>query len=338
MPNDESCINKISNLKYIFYNRSYLAFIILIPFTYNTVNEIDDASAEICGVVDCSYWGGRVAYNELKSDIANRQYDDRVCGGYLCIELGLTKAEWLANSLNSDNSECGDRLCKYYPGGYAQFQIDQARNLERNKQFWRDAELRCGKDSYNYDGTCNSGPVSDTLQPGTGDTEPTNGGSTGTVSSTTGGKSSPTPVMGGCLIATAALGTEMERDVQNLREIRQRMYDGTGGKLMTGINAGYYSFSPYMADIQRQNPAVNHAVQNLISPMLWSFSLINPAGVQNDEYLMAQLGLVFILNIGMYVGIPASVLMTACRYVAIFALMRRYAKKSIINPLVRGVS
>jgi hypothetical protein len=62
---------------------------------------------------------------------------------------------------------------------------------------------------------------------------------------------------GGCLIATAAYGSEMAPQVQFLREIRDGkvMTTQSGTAFMTGFNQFYYSFSPAVADYERENPA-----------------------------------------------------------------------------------
>ena len=78
---------------------------------------------------------------------------------------------------------------------------------------------------------------------------------------------------GGCLIATAAYGSEMAPQVQLLREIRdnQLMNTESGSAFMTGFNELYYSFSPTIADMQRENPMFKEAVKLGLTPML-SFS------------------------------------------------------------------
>ena len=70
---------------------------------------------------------------------------------------------------------------------------------------------------------------------------------------------------GGCLIATAAYGTELAPQVQLLREIRDNtvMSTASGAAFMGGFNSLYYSFSPTIADMERDNPIFREAVRVL---------------------------------------------------------------------------
>ena len=63
---------------------------------------------------------------------------------------------------------------------------------------------------------------------------------------------------GGCLIATAAYGSEMAPQVQLLREIRdnQLMNTESGTAFMIGFNELYYTFSPTIADMEREKSNV----------------------------------------------------------------------------------
>ena len=67
---------------------------------------------------------------------------------------------------------------------------------------------------------------------------------------------------GGCLIATAAYGSEMAPQVQLLREIRdnQLMNTESGSAFMGAFNEAYYSFSPTIADMERENPIFKEAL------------------------------------------------------------------------------
>ena len=110
---------------------------------------------------------------------------------------------------------------------------------------------------------------------------------------------------GGCLIATAAYGSEMSPQVQMLREIRdnQLMNTEAGSAFMSTFNNVYYSFSPVIADMERENPMFKEAVKLSLTPMLSSLSIMENA---NSESEVLGLGLsVIALNLGMYIGLPA---------------------------------
>jgi len=82
---------------------------------------------------------------------------------------------------------------------------------------------------------------------------------------------------GGCLIATAAYGSEMAPQVQLLREIRDNKVLSTesGHSFMTGFNTFYYSFSPTIADWERESPAFKETVKLGLTPLLASLSILN---------------------------------------------------------------
>jgi len=109
---------------------------------------------------------------------------------------------------------------------------------------------------------------------------------------------------GGCLIATATYGSEMAPQVQFLREIRdnQLMNTDSGVSFMTGFNQFYYSFSPTIADMQRENPVFNEAVKIGITPLLSSLSIMSHA---ESESQVIGYGIgVILMNIGMYSVAP----------------------------------
>ena len=114
---------------------------------------------------------------------------------------------------------------------------------------------------------------------------------------------------GGCLIATAAYGSELAPQIQQLREIRdnQLLKTESGKLFMNSFNDVYYSFSPVIADYERENPIFKELVKITITPMISSLSLLS---LSNDsEITMVGLGLsVIILNIGMYFVAPAVVI------------------------------
>ena len=110
---------------------------------------------------------------------------------------------------------------------------------------------------------------------------------------------------GGCLIATAAYGSEMAPQVQLLREIRdnQLMNTESGSAFMSGFNELYYTFSPTIADMERENPMFKEIVKAGLTPMLSTLSIMENA---NSESEVLGLGLsVIALNLGMYIAAPA---------------------------------
>ena len=110
---------------------------------------------------------------------------------------------------------------------------------------------------------------------------------------------------GGCLIATAAYGSEMAPQVQLLREIRdnQLMNTEAGSAFMGAFNDIYYSFSPIIADYERENPLFKEAVKLGLTPMLSSLAIMENADSESE---VLGLGLsVIALNLGMYIAAPA---------------------------------
>jgi len=117
---------------------------------------------------------------------------------------------------------------------------------------------------------------------------------------------------GGCLIATAAYGTELAPEVQFLREIRENivMSTNSGTIFVTGFNQVYYVFSPAIADLERQNPAFQDLVRLFIFPMLSSLSIMELAEHGNDFHVVVLGSSVILLNFGLYVMVPALVAIT----------------------------
>ncbi len=113
---------------------------------------------------------------------------------------------------------------------------------------------------------------------------------------------------GGCLIATATYGTELAPQVQLLREIRDNSLLNTesGTVFMKTFNEFYYSFSPTIADWERESPVFKEVVKLAITPMITTLSLMENA---NSESEVLSIGIsVIALNLVMYLGIPAIVI------------------------------
>ena len=119
---------------------------------------------------------------------------------------------------------------------------------------------------------------------------------------------------GGCLIATAAFGSELSSQVQFLREIRDStvLQTESGTSFMAGFNQFYYSFSPAIADYERENPTFKEAVKITLTPLLTSLTLLQYADIDSESEMLGYGIGIILLNIGMYFVAPA-VLITKVR-------------------------
>ena len=114
---------------------------------------------------------------------------------------------------------------------------------------------------------------------------------------------------GGCLIATATYGSEMALEVQQLRELRDNslLQTESGTSFMKSFNDVYYSFSPYIADMERENPIFKEIVKVAITPMISSLSILNYVDMNSEESVLGYGISLILLNLGMYLGVPAVV-------------------------------
>jgi len=115
---------------------------------------------------------------------------------------------------------------------------------------------------------------------------------------------------GGCLIATATYGTELAPQVQQLREIRDHklMKTESGQLFLNSFNEFYYLVSPQIADYERENPVFKEAVNIVITPLISSLSILNYVEMNSESEVLVYGISLIILNIGMYFGIPAAVI------------------------------
>ena len=116
---------------------------------------------------------------------------------------------------------------------------------------------------------------------------------------------------GGCLIATATFGSELAPQVQQLRELRDNtvLQTESGTSFMTGFNHFYYSFSPAIADYERENPTFKEAVKLILAPLLTSLTLLQYADIDSESEMLGYGIGVILLNIGMYFVAPAVLIM-----------------------------
>ena len=84
---------------------------------------------------------------------------------------------------------------------------------------------------------------------------------------------------------------------------------------MAGFNQLYYSFSPTIADLEREHPAFKEAVKLAITPMISSLSILNYVEMDSEESVIGYGISLILLNLGMYIGIPASVIVGIRKYI-----------------------
>jgi len=116
---------------------------------------------------------------------------------------------------------------------------------------------------------------------------------------------------GGCLIATATYGSELAPQVQQLRELRNNslLQTESGIVFMSIFNDFYYSFSPIIADYERENTIFKEMVKVSITPMITSLSILNYVDMDSEIEVVSYGISLILFNIGMYVGIPVFVIM-----------------------------
>ena len=120
----------------------------------------------------------------------------------------------------------------------------------------------------------------------------------------------PEKTGGGCLIATATFGSELAPQVQMLRELRDStvLNTASGTSFMMGFNQFYYSFSPTIADWERENEVFKETVKVAITPLLTSLSILNYIDIDSEEEMLGYGIGIILLNLGMYFVAPALII------------------------------
>ena len=127
----------------------------------------------------------------------------------------------------------------------------------------------------------------------------------------------PDDPSGGCLIATAAYGSELAPQVQFLREMRDGrvLQTAAGASFMAGFGEFYYSFSPAVADLERESPVFRDAVRVAITPGVYALSIMALADPASEASVLA-VGIAAILALaGIYIVAPSLAVYAAARAV-----------------------
>ena len=127
---------------------------------------------------------------------------------------------------------------------------------------------------------------------------------------------------GGCLIATATYGTELAPKIQHLRELRDNVIMNTesGRAFLLWFNDAYYTFSPTVADFERQSPIFKNLVRLVISPMVATFSLLDRVTIDNELDMIGYGIGTIMLNLAIYAGLPFVTIFGVYKFVHIKSL------------------
>ncbi len=77
---------------------------------------------------------------------------------------------------------------------------------------------------------------------------------------------------------------------------------------MAGFNQFYYSFSPTIADWERENPVFKEMVKIAITPMISSLSVLNYVDMDSETSVLGYGISLILLNVGMYFVAPVVVI------------------------------
>ena len=83
---------------------------------------------------------------------------------------------------------------------------------------------------------------------------------------------------------------------------------------MTTFNQFYYSFSPAIADYERENPAFKEAVKITLTPLLTSLTLLQYVDIDSESEMLGYGISIILLNIGMYFIAPAALITKIRRF------------------------
>jgi hypothetical protein len=77
---------------------------------------------------------------------------------------------------------------------------------------------------------------------------------------------------------------------------------------MAGFNEFYYSFSPGVADLERQNPIFREMVKATITPMLSTLSILQFVEIDSEQEMLGYGIGIILLNVAMYFAVPAIII------------------------------
>ena len=77
---------------------------------------------------------------------------------------------------------------------------------------------------------------------------------------------------------------------------------------MAGFNQFYYSFSPAIADYERENPVFKETVKLTLTPLLTSLTLLQYVDIDSESEMLGYGIGIILLNVGMYFVAPVIIM------------------------------
>ena len=191
-------------------------------------------------------------------------------------QLGQESKTWKNSCMDSGKFPNSEHVVDMY---HTMNGVCRVATLIPIEQSINESEINCGKGTVDVNGQC----VVDTTKSSKG---------------------------GGCLIATATYGSELAPEVQKLRELRdnQLLSTTSGTHFMNTFNSFYYSFSPIIADYERENPVFKEAVKITLTPLISSLSILNYVDMDSESKVLGYGISLIVLNLGMYFVAPVIVI------------------------------
>lgn len=83
---------------------------------------------------------------------------------------------------------------------------------------------------------------------------------------------------------------------------------------MAGFNEFYYTFSPAVADLERQNPVFKEMIRVTITPMLSTLSILNYVDINSEQEMLGYGIGIILLNTGIYFVAPVILIIKLRKY------------------------
>jgi len=101
-----------------------------------------------------------------------------------------------------------------------------------------------------------------------------------------------------------------------LREVRDDVILSTqsGASFMNLFNSIYYSFSPYIADLERESPIFREAIKIAITPLLYTLSILQHADIDSESEMLGYGISIIALNVSLYIAVPVIITRKLIRY------------------------